>query len=271
MGAPLGYTGQYNYAPAVVAKRAPASSDDIFPIGQIWIDTVGFDSYILVGFDSSGAPQWNNTSGGGGSYNTLTVVGSSTLGSSGVSTQTIGNVTAGSITQINAGGVSGAKITTGTSDNVIATQLGTALWGRQDATSPSAGYIGERIFDSVADTSAVALVDATAKTIISIPLTPGIWGIEAGILFTGTPTVTDEQVASISTTTDTLGTGGYGLDTYSNVFLDASFVLGDCSVIVPKRRYAIAANTTYYLVAKAGFSNPGSLSAYGRITAIREA
>lgn len=270
MGAPLGYTGQYNYAPAVVAKRAPTSSDDIFPIGQIWIDTVGFDSYILVGFDSSGTPQWNNTSGGGGSFSTLTVTGNSTLGSSGVSNQIIGNTTAGSSSSINGGDVSGVSVNTGSVNNISATALGTTLWGRQDNTAPAAGYLGERIVGNVLAGSAVALVDATPKTITSIALTPGIWGVAAGLLFTGNPTVDDEQIASISLTNNVLGPDGYGLDTYSNVFLDTSFVLGDCSVTIPLRRYALAANTTLYLVAQAGFS-AGALSAYGRITAIREA
>lgn len=55
-----------------IAERAPGAGDDNYEIGQLWVDRILFDVYVLAGF-SGGSPQWINAGGGGGTFSSLTV------------------------------------------------------------------------------------------------------------------------------------------------------------------------------------------------------
>lgn len=141
------------------------------------------------------------------------------------------------------------------------TSSGVMQGGRIQA--PSAGFIGES-FSSTA--SAVATTNATAKTIASIALTPGIWDV-CGIAFataTGGTAVMSAMQVNISTTDNTI-TGTGGIDYYqTNVTAGTPNMSG----AVPPIRKTITANTTYYLVV-ANFYTSTTCPTNARISATR--
>lgn len=74
----------------IISKRAPTAAD-LAPLGQIWIDTVLQDAYILVAIISN-AGVWINSGGGAGTFASLTVTpGPVSLVATGSGTVTIGN------------------------------------------------------------------------------------------------------------------------------------------------------------------------------------
>ena len=156
----------------------------------------------------------------------------------------------------------------GANNNIILSSTGGNYKGKAAITAPSAGFIGEQIRATVASGSAVSLTTATPANITSISLTAGIWNVSGIISFTGTPTVTGAQLASINTTSATIGTQGD--NAISAGWVTASFVLGDCSLSIPSFRISLGSTTTVYLVAQGTFS-ASTLAGYGRISATRVA
>lgn len=77
--------------------RAPATTDILYPVGKVWVDTVGNASYTLTSFSSSAnvtTATWVTTGGGSGQVSTLT-------GDSGTATPSGGNIKiAGTANQI---------------------------------------------------------------------------------------------------------------------------------------------------------------------------
>lgn len=144
---------------------------------------------------------------------------------------------------------------------VLAT--GVQIKGNNTNTAPPAGFIGEQIRATVAQASAVSLVNLTPKTVTSIALTAGIWDISGlcSYLFSSAGTLI---ACSISTTTNTNGTSGDNL-----AFLCTAFSSVDASSIsIPAFRATLSGNTTYYLVADAQFA-AGTATVFGRISATR--
>lgn len=126
--------------------------------------------------------------------------------------------------------------------------------------------IGGTTVSSIDSGSAVSLTTATAKNVTSISLVAGTYCVSGIINFTGTPTVTGPQLASIGTTTNTIGT--QGLNAISEIWVTTDFSTGDVSLTLPPYILTLGSTTTVYLVAQGTFT-AGALSAYGSISAIR--
>lgn len=149
--------------------------------------------------------------------------------------------------------------------NFAVLSTGVQLKGNNANTAPPAGFIGEQIRATLAVGSATALVTNTAKNVVSMTLTPGIWDVSCLCGFTGTPTGTGPVItASISTVSATQGTDGDNMaegPTYPNA--NANIHLA-----VPAYRLTLGISTVVYMVAFSLFTT-STLSAYGRISATR--
>jgi len=84
----------------VIAKRAPTTRD-MAELGTCWVDKSGEDVYFLVNVAANSA-TWINSGGGGGSFNTLDVTTTATIGT----TLTLSSLTAGTMRTSAAGVVS---------------------------------------------------------------------------------------------------------------------------------------------------------------------
>lgn len=128
--------------------------------------------------------------------------------------------------------------------------------------APSAGFIGE-VLSSTA--TGVSLTTATAKTITSVSITPGIWDITILGDFNNTGVTTAHQY-SISTTDNTIE-GTIGIQAVQFGFGVAPTSIR-VPLIVPCFRVVLTATTTYYAVGLSNFST-GTCTAGGRISAVR--
>lgn len=154
----------------------------------------------------------------------------------------------------------------GTSSGInVTTQVGGIAKGGAFQT-PSAGFIGEQIRAVLASGSAISLTTATPANITSISLTPGIWSVSGLIQFAGTPTTSGVQQASINNVSITHGTVGDNSSQAS--WNTTNFSVGSCPIVIPNYVYVLTATTTIYLVASGVFSS-GTMTAYGRINALR--
>lgn len=87
--------------------RPPTSTDILYPVGKVWVDTVGNSSYTITSLSTSGnvtTASWVTTGGGSGAVATLS-------GDSGTASPSSGNITiAGTNNQISTT-ASGSTIT----------------------------------------------------------------------------------------------------------------------------------------------------------------
>lgn len=137
--------------------------------------------------------------------------------------------------------------------------------------SAPAGAIGERVDASVLIGSAVALTNATAKTVTSISLTAGDWEVSGVVaLLAAASTNVTSVFGSINTTTNAVDVTTPGR--FSNsVFGASGIVPGSAAAftqVLPPTQVKLSVTTTYFLTAQANFTVAG-LSAYGEIHAVR--
>lgn len=130
--------------------------------------------------------------------------------------------------------------------------------------APFVGAIGEQIRSFIPVGSAVSLTNNTGANITSISLSAGTWDISAIGAFSGVVTGTLCEI-SINDTSAT-ASANFGDQTVATS-LTPSAVSGSY-LTLPSFRVTLATTTTYYLVAFALFTI-GSLSAFGRISAVR--
>jgi hypothetical protein len=132
---------------------------------------------------------------------------------------------------------------------------------------PLAGTLGQQVRSYLPSAGAVSLSNNAATTITSIALTPGIWDITGIASFTtsGSLTITT-MIAGLSI----VGNGFVGNAQGDNTFNSNAFPVSgaDQPIYIPAYRVNLASNQTYYLIGLADFSL-GSISAYGRISAVR--
>lgn len=234
----------------------------------------GFDisSYTFSGNEYNSA---NMQITGAGSVNMFK--GGLTLGNSGVSLGSLSfaNLTSGKQSVTPATGALGAGIATlptGTynlvGDTLTQTLSGKALVGVIDNSSATAGNVGELISSSVLIGSAVSLTTNTAKDVTTITLSAGDWDIQGNVHFLfGATTSFTQLIGSVSATLNTLDTTTPGAS--GRLGLAANVNGGDIITMttVPVR-VSITTNTTYHLVAQAGFT-VSTMTAYGFIRARR--
>jgi len=127
----------------------------------------------------------------------------------------------------------------------------------------AAGYIGETIEGALASGSATALVTATSKNVLFIPLTAGDWDVGGQAAFTlvNTSTIWQASISLVSATQDAANR------VYERVGA-AGNLIGARESALPMTRIKLNAPATVYLVAEATFAS-GSNAAYGRLIARR--
>jgi hypothetical protein len=142
---------------------------------------------------------------------------------------------------------------------------GQGIQGVTDASSASAGIVGEYIASQVTAPS-TGLTSATQTNITSISLTAGDWDVSGTASYNfGSGTVPTVIQGAISTTSATLPTNLNG--SRANLFL--TFTTGAQSeMVVPTTRINITTTTTVYLVASCTFTG-GSTGIGGTIRARR--
>jgi len=131
----------------------------------------------------------------------------------------------------------------------------------------SAGYVGEVLSQSRLSTSTLGLTTTTVANLTATALTlqPGVYDLTGFVGFQGNSTAVTQFIASISTTSATLGSqdNSYIVDGVSR-----NLSTSDFGMTLPKYRVSITTATTYYLTVRAIFAS-GSCNAFGRIEATR--
>jgi hypothetical protein len=184
---------------------------------------------------------------------------------------TTGNILSISINSSNTNAITGAgtalsngvSFITSHQSNVTA-QTGGAASGLTQGTEPSAGFLGEIIFSSVLQASAITLSNATAANITTISLTAGIWNVSGIGCFPGSSITGTDFAISIGLTSNTLGISGQNQAETPY----PPTVGGAVTLTIPALRVAVNTTTTVYLVAYAAFT-VGTVKACGLISATR--
>ncbi len=145
---------------------------------------------------------------------------------------------------------------------------GQVLTSTGAASSPTwqAPVTGTTASQAVASGSAISLTTATNANLASVSLAAGTWLVSGIVQFGGTPTVSGPQQVSISTTSATHST--LGDTSVQSVWLTTNFTVGTLPVTVPGAIVTVGATTTVYLVVSGVFSG-GSMTAFGRISAVK--
>lgn len=241
------------------------SSEVLFPITT---SSTGVITANRTSFNCGAINQTSLTCGGGTSSIVFTeLVGGTATALSVGGTLTLNNcvIQSSNTNAISGAGTlfySGLFFSASSSKISTTTQVGGVIQGGQ-TQAPSVGFVGQSISSTA---SAVATTNATAKTIASIALTPGIWDISAiaaAVPTSGTNVAQIQQVG-ISTTDNTL-TGTLGIEFYQNNFVGGAATL---SGVVPQYRVTLTSNTTYYLVV-VNFYTSTTCPTNGRISATR--
>ncbi len=136
------------------------------------------------------------------------------------------------------------------------------------ASSPTwqAPITDNTVASAIASGSAVSLSSTVNSNVTSISLTAGKWLVSGLVQFGSTPTVSGPQQASISTTSATHGT--LGDNSSQAVWLATAFTAGNVPISIPGYILTVGSTTTVYLVASGVFS-AGTMTAYGRISAVK--
>lgn len=128
------------------------------------------------------------------------------------------------------------------------------------------GTAGQTQTSAISQGSAVSLTTATPANVTTIALSIGTWSISALAQFGGSPTVTGPQQVSISTASAVHST--LGNNSAQSAWATANFALGNVPVTVPGFVLTVATPTTVFLVSS-GVFGAGTMTAYGRITAVK--
>ena len=142
------------------------------------------------------------------------------------------------------------------------TGSGTLIGSRN--TSPSVGFIGERISSAFNGTS---VTTGTPTTLATIALTPGVWDISTCLQAFSTANTALATVLGISTVTNTFqGNEGDQKMSFNTTVVGMAVQ----AVTIPVFRVVITSNTNYFCVGQLNFSG-GVSSLSGRITGVRVA
>lgn len=224
------------------------------------------------------------TTAAAGSFTTLNSTGGALNGTVGATTPNTGSFTALNATSVGAttpgtgafttltstGGAFNGTVGATTPNTIAATTISATgtitpnqtngIVGTTTNNNANAGSVGEVI---TATGTSVAITNATAINVTSIPLTAGDWDVWGSVGFAPT-TVTSISViaASISTTSATQ----MAIPNLS--ILNGSLNAGTQCIVAPTQRISISGATTYFLVATINFVG-GTEAATGTITARR--
>lgn len=217
----------------------------------------GTTSQWFTSGDGSGATSWTNTVTTG-----KTIDGSADeiqLTVQGNGTQT--------------GGIIVAEKSDGTDLLVVTNTEGTDIRGTTTNDTAAAGFVGEVITAVLAFADRESLSSGAANTIASASITAGQWLLCGDIHFeAGTASAITELLAAVNTTTDAIPASTSLANPSSGLMRtqvdDGLAALdGGWDVPIPCFSLSLSATTTYYLVARAAFSD--TLAASGYFQAIR--
>jgi len=140
--------------------------------------------------------------------------------------------------------------------------------GVSNASSATAGHVGEYLSNTLALGSAVNLTSGSPTTITTLALTAGDWDVGGGVFFTPAATTSITRYGgSLETTTNTFSTN----PARSWIITQAAFVPTAGNFIgfpCPTVRVNVSGATTYYLTCVAVFT-VSTLGGYGYIWARR--
>lgn len=174
----------------VIQQRAPTAADQ-GEIGQLWVNTSANTAYFLTSI-ASGSSVWTESgSGGGGSFTSLSVSGTSSL---------VGTVTTGG--QLNVG--SNAVVTSNTSTATLnvsgaSTLTGTTTLG--GAFKLTGANVGTATLVAGTVTVSSSLVTASSKIFLSFNTPGGTQGfLSQGTIVAGTSFVINSSSATDTST-----------------------------------------------------------------------
>lgn len=144
------------------------------------------------------------------------------------------------------------------------TNLPSSEVGVTDASSATAGNVGEVVSALKAVGSAQALQTTVPTNITSISLTAGDWDVEGNASFVGTTATVTATAAGIVTTANTIPADGS--EVYSGVTV--TLVSETDGVSLPRKRVNVSGTTIVYLTGRCTFT-AGSVLAFGSINARR--
>ncbi|HYT41761.1 MAG TPA: hypothetical protein VEP90_05405, partial [Methylomirabilota bacterium] len=181
----------------------------------------------------------------------------------------------GNVFKINGTGISAI---TGTGSVVLAispTITTPGIVGVTNASSATAGNVGEVLSSTLALGSAISVTTDTALNITSLVLTAGDWQVTGSINYLASVNTQTQgaYICSLSTTSATLDltngryrAGNQGNTTYNGTGLSTLLTAGiGCGPI----RFNVNAPTTVFLVGQSHFATAGTQTAYGTISAVR--
>ena len=161
-----------------------------------------------------------------------------------------------------AGGV-GAVIDS--NGNLTVQSVGNATPG----TALPAGTVGEIISNRLSSTNATSLTTATAKSLASIVLTPGVWEIQGVVDYVPAASTTiQDMLVGISTTNNAMDAAQDNAAQYPFAVIAGAVM---APILNSPTRYLIVppgTTTQVYLIAQATFA-VSTMTAYGSITAAR--
>lgn len=256
-------TGFSNYLaspPAIGGTSAAAGSfTNLSSSGTV--SGTGFTSYL------ASPPAIGGTTPAAGSFTTLSA--SSTVSGTGFSTYMASPPAIGTTT------AAAGKFTTLQATSAITPAYPAGVIGNVSGSAITAGSIGETICAQVTNggsptgcasnvSTPVSLTTATSANVASITLTAGDWDIFANVSYNIGATTTINYVgASISSASVTMDFNAATL--VPGISGSVATVM---SIPAPTIHKSISSTTTFYLVTTQAFGT-STLSAFGRITAVR--
>jgi len=153
----------------------------------------------------------------------------------------------------------------------ITTGVGVALKGVTNASSATAGDVGELLEATLLVGSAVNLTTNTITDIVSLALTPGDWDVEGLVSFSPSAgTNVSKFISALNTASATLPLSG--TTARRELTYDSAGIVPNGAGTIDQApgpiRVNVSSNTTVYLVARATFT-VSSCGAYGHIRARR--
>jgi hypothetical protein len=118
--------------------------------------------------------------------------------------------------------------------------------------------------------SATSLTTATAKTITSLSLEPGVWRLTGIVAYRPDTTTSVTRLMSAIGPTNNALPATLGVDEANNQMMGAAYVPGtiNIQVVTGEAIVTLTAQTTYYLIGHATFT-VSTLTAFGKIQAER--
>lgn len=238
----------FGTSPTISSPTISGGSINNTPVGATTPNTGAFTALSTTGTATLNALSTGNAAITGGAIEGTSVGGT---------TASSGRFTSLTVTTGGAGITGGLTMASG----AITPVSTTGIAGTTTNDSAAAGAFGEY---QTANTAGVALTNGVPANATSISLTAGDWDVEGVVQFSPAGTTQFTQlIIGISATSATFG----ALGTFTT--LQHAFTTGASNTIpTPVVRLSLAATTTVYVVAQAGFT-VSTMSASGFIRARR--